>query len=280
MFQLDGDDVARWASRASQDDLVLLANAEYSDVDDIFVVQGVGPTGLAIAKDGQSQPVLRPYSFFSSGTFFLNDEPGTLIAELIKGSMSPIEKRIGGANEYLLKRGFAVSELGGDTVALFLSDAIRNFEDFGLPPNDEQWSRASDILTNGSASVMKCGTKYVAKWVEHSETQNGGRFDFYRRVLLSVLYRYTGQPDKALQVTAVVDSPQHIYAAGGKSSMSVLCTTRAATMMDLAELQPANRTDLLTKARQTLNKANALSGSDSDEIREAYSRLKRLELQG
>ena len=280
MVQLDGEDVARWASKASKEDLVLLANAEYSDADDIFLVRSVGQAGLSIAKSGQSQPVLRPYGFFSSGTFFLSDEHGTLIAELIKGSMSTIEKRIIDANEYLHKRGFYVSELGGDTVALFISDTIRNFEELGLPPDDEQWSRTHDILRNGSASVMKCGARYVAKWIDHSEKQNGGRFDFYRRVLLAVLYRHTGQPDKALQVTSVVDSPQHINAAGGKSSMSVLCTTRAATMMDLAELQPANRTDLLTKARQTLNKANALSGSDSDEIRETYSRLKRLEQQG
>lgn len=277
MLQLDGDDVAHWASKASKEDLVLLENAEYSNADDIFVVRGAGQTGLSIAKDGQSQPVLRPYSFFYSGTFFLSDELGTLIAELIKGSMSIFQKRIVDANEYLSVHGFAVTELGGDTIAIFISDTIRNFEKLGLSPNDVQWSRIHDILTNGSTSVMRCGAKYVAKWIDHSERINGGRLDFYRRVLLAVLYRHTGQLDQALQVISVVDSPQHINAAGGKSSMSVLCTIRAATLMDLAQLQPANRTDLLIKARQSLNKANALSGSDSDEIRETYCRLKRLE---
>ena len=47
--------------------------------------------------------------------------------------------------------------------------------------------------------------------------------------------------------------------------------------MDVAENKPGRRTELLRAARLTLNKANAMSGEDSEEIMAAYKRLKKLD---
>ncbi|MCX7164796.1 MAG: hypothetical protein NTV11_00795 [Rhodocyclales bacterium] len=278
MIQLDGSEVARWASKASEADLAALAGAEYSDDDDVWIVCGAGPTGISISKEGQEYSVRRPFNFFFSGTFFLEEAPGHSVDALIKGSLSVGERKISAANEHLRGLGFSVSELGGDTVALFLWDIVKAFEERQVAPDDGQWNRLHDILRNGSASVMRVGAKLVTQWIAHSEEANGGIFDVYRRVLLAFLYRHTGQLEKALQVSSIVEFPQSRM-MGGSSSVAVLCTTRAAAMMDMAELQPSKRSELLKNARLTLNKANAISGSDSDEIRETYSRMKKLDQQ-
>jgi len=125
---------------------------------------------------------------------------------------------------------------------------------------------------------MRRSTQFIAQWIEQSEKENKGRFDIYRRVLLAYLYRHTGQLDKALEVSAIVEFPRNRL-LGTDASISVLCTTRAAALMDSAKMKPSKAMDLLRVARLTLNKANAMSKSDSDEIRNTYKLLKKLELE-
>ena len=79
-----------------------------------------------------------------------------------------------------------------------------------------------------------------------------------------------------MEASDIVDLPRNRL-NGSNSTMSVLCTTRAATLMDAAENKPGRRTELLRAARLTLNKANATSGEDSEEIMVAYKRLKKLD---
>lgn len=272
MVQLDGADVTRWMSKATAEELALLIDSEYSDDEDVWIVRGVGPSGISVSSEGKPQPFLRPLSFFLQGTFFLGDRHGNQVAVLINGTRSVAEIRIDEANAHLRGVGFAVSQLGGDTVALFLSDAIRSCEMHGVAPDNEQWARIHDILSDGSTGNMRSGVKFVAKWIEHSENQRPGRYDYYRRVLLAFLYRHTGQLDKALQASDVVERPHE-----HEMSIAVLCTTRAAALMDMAELKPNDRDELLRRARLTLNKANAMSGGDSPDIRNAYVRLKKLD---
>jgi hypothetical protein len=276
LIQLDGDIVARWASLAITEYLGLLTGAEYSDADDIWIVQGVQNASLTISNEGDSKSVLRAFSFFKSGTFFLSDESGMRIEELINQSLSPSDKMIVSAKEYLGGCGFSISELGGDSHVLLMADAIRNFEVHSEIPDGDNWSRIHDILSNGSTSLMRCGAKFVTKWIDQSEKLAEGQFDVYRRVLLSVLYRHSGQLDKALKVSEIVELPRGKL-NGGVSTIAVLCTTRAGTMMDLAENQPANKAELLKHTRLTLNKAYAMSGGEAEEIRGAYMRLKSLE---
>lgn len=273
MIEFDGAEIVKWFSRATDVELALLENSEYSDSDDIWTVKSTKPTGLVVVKDGQFQQVLRPYGFFRSGAFFLDDEIGCQIRQKINDTLSQNDKNIVEANMYLGARGFFVSELGGDSHALLLAKAIRNFDQKGKIPDDDDWERIYELLTNCKAAVMKCGAKFISEWIIHSEKQNEGLFDVYRRVLLAVLYRHSGLLEKALEASDIVDLPRSRL-RGNNSTMSVLCTTRAATLMDIAEMQPRRRTELLHTARLTLNKANAMSNEDSEEIMAAYKRLK------
>ena len=276
MIEFDGAEIVRWTSRATDGELALLLNAEYSDSDDIWIIKSVKQAGLTVVKDGQFQQVLRPYGFFRSGAFFLIDEIGCQIRQKISDTLSQGDKNIVEANMYLGARGFFVSELGGDGNVLLLANAIRNFDQEGKMPNGDDWERIHELLTHSKTSVMKCGAKFISEWIIHSEKQNEGLFDVYRRVLLATLYRHSGLLDKALEASDIVDLPRNRL-NGSNSTMSVLCTTRAATLMDAAENKPGRRTELLRAARLTLNKANATSGEDSEEIMVAYKRLKKLD---
>lgn len=275
-MQIDGAEVVGWASKATSEELTLLANAEYSDANDIWIIKASNRSGLLVVKDGHTQQLLRPYGFFRSGTFFLNDDIGTQLSQRISDSLSQGDKDIAEANAYLGTRGFFVSELGGTSQALLLAHAIKNFEENNEIPDLDNWERIHELLVNGKASIMRCGAKFVLEWVVHSERQNEGIFDVYRRVLLATLCRHTGQLDKALEASDIVDLPRERL-NGGSSTISVLCTTRAATMMDISELQPSRKNELLLAARRTLNKANAMAGGDSEEIMVAYRRLKSLD---
>jgi len=276
MIEFDGAEIVRWTSRATDGELALLENAEYSDADDIWIIKSAKQAGLTVVKDGQFQQVLRPCGFFRSGAFFLNDEIGRQVRQKINDTLSNGDKSIVEANMYLGTRGFFVSELGGDGNVLLLANAIRNFDQKGKMPNSDDWERIHELLTHSKASVMKCGAKFISEWIIHSEKQNEGLFDVYRRVLLATLYRHSGLLDKALEASDIVDLPRNRL-NGSNSTMSVLCTTRAATLMDAAENKPGRRTELLHAARLALNKANAMSGDDSEEIMVAYKRLKKLD---
>lgn len=87
------------------------------------------------------------------------------------------------------------------------------------------------------------------------------------------------QAGSSLLASDVVDLPSTQFSVRGPL-LAELCTVRAATMMDLAERKASSRGEYLAKARSALNKANALAEGDSDYVRNAYMRLKKLESGG
>lgn len=276
--QFDGCEVVRWLGAATLEKRGVLLNAEYADDDDIWTVNGISASTLVVCRDGEAKNISRPYDFFSQGTFFLEVEAGRILSAEITGSMSAAELRINRAKDFLSEQGFPISELGGDTVALLFSEVITAFQSQDVLPAEDQWDRITDVLKSGSKSLMKLGAKHVSLWLKTAESRKEGRIDLYRRVSLAALYRHAGQFDQALEVCEAADLPVP-QLDGGATSLSALLTTRAATLMDLAELQHSNRSDLLKEARLKLNRANAISGGDSEFIREAYQRLKSLDHQ-
>src|SRR5450759_5137991 len=68
---------------------------------DIFVIHAAQHSGLNVAKEGSSQKITKPLIFFKTGTFFFNSEKGVQIKEAISSSLSPFEKQVIDANEYL-----------------------------------------------------------------------------------------------------------------------------------------------------------------------------------
>lgn len=275
MLQIDGSDIVRWLASAKDSEMVLLNGAEYADDSDVWTILETTRGGLSIVGEDSTRRVMRPLGFFQ-GTFFVTEDIGARLNDLIRGTQTEGERKIARSKEYLASVGFPVSELGGDTVALFLAQTIENFRERGVAPDDVAWTRIQEIFDHRSASVMRSGAKLVAEWVADSERKAGGLIDAYRRVLLAYLFRHSGQLDKALEVSEVVNLPQTRF-LGGNSTIAVLCTTRAAALMDKAELTATERTNLLKDARMSLNKANAIGGGESSEVREAYMRLKRLD---
>ena len=278
MIEFDGQQVIGWIKKSSSDDHFLLIECEYSDDNDVWFVGGLVSNELLISKDGDTKQFKRPLNFFEQGTFFFSLESGTKLRELLQASLTEVDKQIAHANEVIRSHGLSASELGGSSSVTFLAELIENYETKSILPNNGQWERLHEIFVNRTTSIMRTGIPLITKWLIESENKNNGLFDLYRRVLLAVIFRRTGQFDKALKVSDVVDLPraQHL---GGFSSVSVLCTTRAATMMDLAEIRTEQRDEYLKAARLALNKANAVSGGDAAEIRDAYMRLKKLDAQ-
>jgi len=278
MIEFDGQQVIGWIKKSSSDDHFLLIECEYSDDKDVWSVGGLVSNELLISKDGETKQFKRPLSFFEQGTFFFSHESATKLKELLQASLTDVDKQIARANELIRSHGISASELGGSSSVMFIAEIIENYETKSTLPDNSQWEKLHEIFANRTTTTMRSAIPLITKWLLESENKNNGLFDLYRRVLLAVIFRRTGQLDKALQISDVVNLPRARH-LGGFSSVSVLCTTRAATMMDLAEIRNNQRDEYLKAARLALNKANAVSGGDADEIRDAYMRLKKLDAQ-
>ncbi len=277
--EIEGSRVASWGGTAPRGDLEVLVNAEYSDAEAEYVLHQVENTGATISVRNHEQALRRNWQFFSDGTFFLDHGRGTQLLRMIEDALSPADREILNAREYLRRYGIITTELGGDLVVRKIYQILRGWDQRKDVPEGSDWQYMIDIFRDGSSQLRSKGTSLVRIWVEHVESNGtgsaAGSFDVYRRVGLAALYRHSGQFDKALAVSEIVELPMNRLE--DRNSLAVLCTTRAATLMDLAENKPQERAQLLKSARLTLNKANAMSGADSDYVREAYMRLKKLE---
>ncbi len=281
MIEIDGSEVSRWAAKANDAELVPLIGSEYSDADDIWIVEAVGVDGLTlVCDDNTGRRQKRPFDFFSRGSFFFQSEcSGKSVQDLIVGSRSKSDKAIHDARIAVERSGFLISELGGDTYVKRLATAIRNFEEHDQIPDGDDWAEIHQILSQGQKqSVMRAGAKFVESMLTRAEAALNGRFDVFRRVSLAFLCRHTNQLDKALAVSDVVVQ-QGANLVGGNRSIAVLCTTRAAALLDVAEReQDRNRkAELIHKARLAANRANAIGEGDSDEVMLVYMRIKKLE---
>jgi len=278
MMDFDGREITEWMTRCSTDKLLLLDGCEYSDSNDIWVVVSANTTGLVIHKDGQSQEITPPLAFFTDGVFSLPAALGTLLRQDVEGLLSDAERSHLAAADIVRGKGFSISDLGGFSAVAFLADLISAFDSKNVVPDSTQWQRLHEILADASVPAKRAGVVLVHQWLSEAERQNDGQFDLSRRVLPAYLYRHTGQFDKAISVSDAVDFPKS-QTRGGSAGLAVLCTTRAASLMDLAEIRQERRLELLSQARLALNKANAVGEGDSDEIRNAYIRLKKMDTQ-
>ncbi len=278
-MDIDGQEIVRWFVKADKSQLGLLIGAEYSDTDDIWLVEAADERGLTVANDADGRRVRRDLPFFQAGTFFFKDELGKSIQVLIRETLTEGDKRVLDARNLVSSGGFSLSDLGNDSNVISLADAIRAFDIRGVVPNGDVWEEIRLIFSRTEkSSLMRCGIRFVEKWVEAAEISMDGRYDIYRRVLLAYLFRHTNQLDKALSTSDVVDLPRsRLY--GGDGSVAVLATTRAASMMDLAERvqQKEEKCAWLARARRSIDKANAIGGGDSQEIMFVYRRLKKMQ---
>lgn len=277
--EIEGERVVPWGKVAPLNDLELLANAEYADAEAEYVLRQIDNSGVTISARNEKPEFRRNWQFFCDGTFFLDHEKGIQLLQKIEDALSPVAKEILDAKEYLRRYGIITSELGGDLVVRKVYEILRRWDQRKDVPEGSDWQYMIDIFTDGSSQLRNKGTSLVRSWIDHIEHNNSitsdGKYDIYRRVGLAALYRHSGQLHKALTVSEIVELPMNKLRDG--KGVSVLCTTRAATFMDMADLKPQQREVFLKSARLTLDKANAMSGGESEFVREAYRRLKRLE---
>lgn len=267
MKEVDGFRIVDWVLKAGPDEKGLLKSQEYADDDFVWVIKAVEDLGFLAQKDDESKAMFYPYEFFRNGVFFLSEEVGESIEKLLPPLVvTPTDEAI----TYLSGKGVPTRGIA-HSFALTLATAIRKFEETSMIPDFQQWNEFRDELTECPVDVMRCSAPYVEKFVAESEKRSG-HTDFSRRVLLAVLYRHTGQFQKAILASQqAVTSSQHT----NDRSVPVLCTTRAATQMDVAEMQ-SNKA-LLSDARASLNKARAMTDGNSKEIMNSYFRLKNLD---
>lgn len=280
MIEIDGAEVSRWAAKAGEAEMAQLIGSEYSDADDIWKVEVADSSGLTVVSEGTSRRQKRTFEFFLRGSFFFqNDCAGKSVKDLIVGSLSEFDNAILDARNLVARYGFLISELGGDTYVMRLATVIRNYEGHDQVPNDDEWTEIHQILSQGQKqSVMRAGAKLVDMLLQKAEAGLNGGFDIFRRVSLAFLYRHTSQLEKALAVSEVVAQPRAVL-VGGNRSIAVLCTTRAAALLDVAErLQnPIQKQAQIQQARLAVNRANAIGQGDSEEIMLVYMRIKKLE---
>ena len=267
MKEIEGSRMIDWVLKAGPSERRLLKNQEYADDNFVWSIKDVDELGFLVLKDDETKANFYPYKFFRDGVFYLEDEVGESIEKLLPPLViTPADEAL----TYLTGKGFSRTGLT-HSFALTLAEVIRNFEENSAIPDFQQWNEFRDEVTQCPLDVMRCSAPYVEKFVAESEKRIG-LTDFSRRVLLAVLYRHTGQFQKALLASQeAVTNSQH----SGDRSVPVLCTTRAATQMDVAEAQ--GNKSLLSDARASLNKARAMTDGNSKEIMNCYFRLKKLD---
>lgn len=270
-------DIVGWASKVAMEDLALLKDAEFADDHYIWIVQGCKEGGFLIRKEDDERVIFKHFDFFRSGSFYVNEADGVVISQLIMDALSDLEKSTLQAKTNLANRGFLVSALGGDSGIVLLNHTIESFECSKDLPDDGQWIKIEECIFSSNVSNMKCMIQYVEKWIEYSESMHGGKYDVFKRILLAVLHRRTGQIQKAIEASEVVKLPNK-DSFGSESSRAVLCTTYAASLMDLFETSATSTQSMLAEARVLLNRANAISGDNTEHVMKAYQRLKSLEL--
>ncbi len=278
-MEIDGRQIISWLTKSSEPERQPLIGATYSDSDTEWRIEALQPDKLLVREypfDASCRVISRPLPSFSDGAFFFDDAVGDQIMQLVQDAMTTQERRIESAKSHLSALGFPLIDLGGDLAILNVSDALALWENEREIPAGEVRSRLYEIFKR-SASLQRLGARYFEGWVKQKEGHTTPRsFDAHLRLCWATLCRHSGKPESALLATDVVDVPSDQFPIRGPV-LAELCTVRAATLMDLAEQKAGSRGDCLAKARLALNKANAASEGDSDYVRNAYMRLKKLE---
>ncbi|MDQ5915694.1 MAG: hypothetical protein QG584_1586 [Pseudomonadota bacterium] len=281
-MEIDGRQIVAWLAKASEPERQALIGATYSDSDSEWRIEALQPGKLLVKEypfDTSCRMILRPLPLFSDGAFFFEEGVGEQVMESVQTSMTTQELRIETAKSYLSSLGFPLVDLGGDTAMLSVFDALSLWEKEKAIPAGEVRSRLYEIFKR-TVSLQRLGSRFFERWVKHKEGQTTPmNYDAQLRLCWATLCRHSGRPESSLLATDVVDLPSNQFPVRGPL-LAELCTVRAATMMDMAEQKASSREDYLAKARSTLNKANALAEGNSDYVRNAYMRLKKLESGG
>jgi hypothetical protein len=184
--------------------------------------------------------------------------------------MSSAELALYEAKNNLRSRGFHLNALGASDTE-FLSSLLLEFQEHSYP-DGATWTKLHDLIKDGAVENMRAIVPFLKKWIDRSEAKSG-MYDLSRRILLAIAFRHTGQNQKAVEVSEVVN--EHGKYPNDQGCIAILCTTRAASLMDIAESGSPSPCEILARARKSLNRANAIRSSE--EIMLTYRRMKTLD---
>lgn len=269
-MQIEGQKIFVWIQRCKEFDRTLLVGAEFSNDDDVWLVTGIDCEWIDLERTTDGAPSRKKLSFILEGDFFIGADISDRLEASRRKVMSVGELVYERARENLLSRGIRASALGTDD-AQFLSALISEFQDHSFP-DSASWIRLHYLVKEGPTENMRAIAPLLMVWLQRSESQLG-HYDLFRRILLAVVYRHSGQFQKAIEISNVVD--EHGKCPNDQASSAILCTTRAASLMDIAELGSKSPCEILSMARKSLNRANAISGAE--EVMLTYRRMRALD---
>lgn len=269
-IQIEGQKIFAWVKKCKEGDRTILVGAEFSNNDDVWRVKGLDDEWIDLERTSDGVPSRKKLMFILDGDFFVCAGLSAQLEESRREGMSSGELALERAIEKLLSKGFRASALGADDTQ-FLSDLISRFQDNSFPDFDE-WMRMHELIADGPTENMRVILPLLKVWLQRSELQLG-HYDLSRRIFLAVVYRYSGQLQKAIDISNVVD--EQAQYPKDQSSVAILCTTRAASLMDMAESSSKSPCEILSAARKSLNRAYAIRASE--EVILTYRRLRTLE---
>ena len=267
--QIEGQMIFAWIQKSDAADHALLNGSEFSNDDDVWVIKSIDREWLEMTTLEGAQ-VRKKLLFILSGAFFIEVPASQNIEASIRSSMSLAELALDEAKNNLRSRGFHLNALGASHTE-FLSSLLLEFQEHSYP-DGVTWAKLHDLIKDGAVENMRAIVPFLNKWIECSEAKLG-MYDLSRRILLAIAFRHTGQYQKAVEVSEVVN--EHGKYPNDQGCIAILCTTRAASLMDIAESGSSSPCEVLARARKSLNRANAIRSSE--EVMLTYRRMKTLD---
>lgn len=275
--QIEGQEIFAWIQKSDSADHVLLNGSEFSNADDVWVVKSIDREWLEMTTSEGAQ-VRKKLPFILNGAFFIEVPISQNIEASMRSSMSPAELALDEARNNLRSRGFHLNALGASDTE-FLSSLLLEFHEHSYP-DGATWTKLHELIKDGTEENIKDGAvenmraivPFLKKWIDRSEAKLG-MYDLSRRILLAIAFRHTGQKQKAVEVSEVVN--EHGKYPNDQGCIAILCTTRAASLMDIAESGSPSPCEILARARKSLNRANKIRSSE--EVMKTYIRMKILD---
>ena len=190
--------------------------------------------------------------------------------EKINASKSSFEKKSEEAQNYLLSKGVDSNKLPkSDRIKLAVMYELMMKSE--VPVKDDLFYLYD--LIRGSKQ-WQIGISFYNKVLELNENVDQSIFDCQVRLFLAVIYRHSGNHQKAVELTDIIDLPQKISGCS-RNLISKICTTRAAALLDRFEFSSETiPSEEAKRIRKYLDKSWAIDQSPETSL--VYKRLDKI----
>ncbi len=270
-FDIVGERVFEWLNHVAADEWAQLIGCGLDDglVDEPWVIREVQRDAFeVVAQDGKTAKRL-PWSVVRKGCLVVPGDRGSVRTTIENGRPAELIE--------LQQVRQRVRQLGFDPARFGSQDDLRTVDrivsgsqnDGSIPDRAERYIVYEAVV---KAQQLRPAIPVFGRWLTSIEKRRHPEVDPIARLQLSTLYRHSGQLNEALEVSDVVDLPARRFPATARER-SMLCCHRAATMLDLFEINGDAR--LLEGARRHLS--TAWDNDKGEEVSNTYSRYRRLQ---